>query len=380
MGNCHSGLSFANPARAALIAGFALLASANGWAALPSAPTLNAPSNGLTNWLFNVGTSGARDTFAWSSVSGATSYEFVLSKQSNFSNYSEASATCASGCIAVTATTPSAGAAKFAGFVFESATYYWKVRAVSSSGRGTWSQVRSFTTTNRTNVVSQAMSYSAAPQSRVDRTDGGTVTWLTELDASTLNDNVDYKLLNNAYTIYGMAPAPRNLGTTISPTKLRSDMDAALTRSGGWAPAERDKLIDRIAATFVPASLTRNGMLSTLGIRTQCKEFADRMVIAGGGTPRNYPTTTEYQQPGRLDARPGMYVFWKRNQHAAIINAVVFDANGSVFAHLSEANWGNTWGSNPVGQVPWQRIVAHRRSDGAPVQITATGDYRAYLN
>lgn len=362
-----------SPALRAAIAVAACLFSHGGAIAALTSPTLNTPAASKSNWLFNLGTTGVRETFSWAAIGGATSYEFVLSKQSTFGNYYDATASCiASGCAAFSTTATSAGAGKFSGFVFEASTYYWKVRAVANGIRGPWSVTRSFTTTNRMNVVSKARSYSAAPQSRVDRTDGGTVTWLTELDVGYVGDNVDGKLLTNAYNIYGLAPAPRALGTTTSPTALRTKMRDALYRSGGWALAERDKLIDRIAATWVPTSLTRNGLLSVLGIRTQCKEFADRMVIAGGGTSKRYAD----MGTARLDVRPGMYVVWKSNAHAAIANAVIFDGNGLPAAQLSEANWGNIWKSNPVGQVPWQRTVQHTR----PVSISTTGDYRAYEN
>jgi hypothetical protein len=356
----------------ARVIGATLLAPSAASAVVLSAPTINLPSNGQARWLFNIGTSGARDSFKWNAVSGATAYQFVLSKQSTFANYSDSTASCvASGCHAFSNTTTSAGAAKFGGFVFENATYYWKVRAVSGTSRGPWSVPRSFSPAERPNVVAQSLAYSVSPQSRVDRTDGGTVTWLTELD-TTLNDNVDGKLLMSAYTMYGSAPLPRELGTVSSPTRLRTDMDKALTRTGGWAAAERAMLIDRIKVKYVAASLTRNGLLATLAIRSQCKEFADRMVIAGGGTPRTYGA----MGAAKLDVRPGMYVVWNTRDHAAIANAVYFDASGNVFAQLSESNWGNAWGSNPKGQVPWSRVVTHTRR----IQVTTTGPYRAHLN
>lgn len=357
---------------AALFTAPVLLLTHSVAAAALTGPTLNSPAGGATDWLFNVGTTGVRQTFSWSPVSGATSYEFVLSRDSGFANYSDGTGSCsASGCVALSTTATTAGAAKFAGFLFEARTYYWKVRAIANGIRGPWSVTRSFATTSRANIVTAALAYGNSPQSRVDRADGGTVPWLTELDASYLGDNVDGKLLANAWTIYGFASTPRSLGTASSPTALRTKMRSALYRSGGWALAERDALIDRIAATYFPASLTRNGMLATLGIRAQCKEFADRMVISGGATPRTYSGMGS----ARLDPRPGMYITWKLNQHAAIANAVVFDTNGQPSVRLSESNWGNTWGSNPVGQVPWQRVVKHSRQ----VVINATSDYRAYV-
>jgi len=357
---------------AALFAAPILLLTHSVAAAALVGPTLKSPAAGATDWLFNAGPTGVRETFAWSPVSGAASYEFVLSRDSGFASYTDSTGSCsASGCVAFSTTATTAGAAKFAGFVFEARTYYWKVRAVANGIRGPWSVTRSFATTGRAQIVSWALSHSSSPQSRVDRTDGGTVTWLTELDIANVGDNVDGKLLSSAWTTYGLSAAPRSLGTASSPTALRTSMRSALSRSGGWALTERDALINRIAATYFPASLTRNGMLSTLGIRAQCKEFADRAVIAGGATPRSYSSVGT----ARLDPRPGMYITWKLNKHAAIANAVIFDVNGQPSVRLSESNWGNTWGSNPVGQVPWQRVVSHSRL----VVINATSDYRAHV-
>ncbi|MFZ6781255.1 hypothetical protein ACO0LD_30840 [Undibacterium sp. Ji83W] len=336
-------------------------------------PTLNEPSNGISDWLFNLTKTGDRQPFSWSGVSGAAGYEFVLSRSPNFAGYDDANSTCLiSSCKAVKAARLTASAANLNNFYFEAATYYWKVRAYTNTSKGAWSVTRSFTTSSRSQVVTQAMSYSNSPQSRIDRTDGGSVTWLTELDVNVLSDNVDGKLLENAQKIYGLAKLPRNLGTATAPTQLRKDMKTALVRKDGWEDSERDKLVVQIATTFVPASVTRNGLLSNLGIRAQCKEFADRMVIAGGGKPKNYSA----MGTAKRDVRPGMYIIWKSKNHAAIANSVKFDSSGNAFARLSEANWGSEWKTNPYGQIPWQRTIGHSRE----VQIFASGDYLAYEN
>lgn len=348
-------------------------------AAAPAAPTLAAPGNGAPNWLFSLNANGTRQAFSWNSSSGATRYEFVLGTSDRFPGFDDANARCnTEDCKLLSTTGTAASAAALAGFVFEPRTYYWKVRAVSSQGRSAWSSVRNFTTSNREAVVSAARGLADSPTSRTDRADGKTPTWLTELDVGTLGDNIDGALLSAAWNTYGLAKAPRTLDDSKGPTALRKSMRTNLTRQavGGvepWKLAEIDKLIDRIAAKNVPASLPRNALLEKLGIRAQCKEFADRMVIAGGGTSKTYK---QMDGSATLDVRPGMYVARYINAHAAIVNAVRFDANGAVSARLSEANWASTWGSNPIGEVPWSRTVKHTNWR----VITTTGEWRAHAN
>jgi hypothetical protein len=362
----------------AVAATFALQSAAH--AAL-AAPTLNTPAAFKSAWLFNKGTNGQLEQFTWSSVSGATSYEFAISDRDNFGNYDATLGRCVqSGCHSFITSAMSGTPKDVAGYIFLPTTYYWRVRAIGPNGvRGPWSSQRYFTTSNRAAVVAAARSYAIgnAPPSQLTRSDGTTPSWLTDLDNTTFGDNVYGAMLLKARATYGAAPLPRALGTATAPSALRTQMRTNLTRTtGGWLQSEQDLLIDRIAATFSSTVATRANIMAILGVRTMCKEFVDRAIIAGGGTPKNL-NPTSLGSP-RADARPGDYVIKSNLSHTMLANAIIFNSNGARQARLSEANFGSGWSSpsDAKGQVPWLRKVDHART----VEVSTTGTYRAYSN
>jgi len=138
-----------------------------------------------------------------------------------------------------------------------------------------------------------------------------------------------------------------------------------------YSDQDQTALIEQIQqkfAGYVPTQTDYNGILSLLQMRTQCKEFADRMVIKGGGTAKPYYGPNKQPATPSANPRPGMYAFWKVNAHAAIITEIKFDSSGHPYAHLAESNWDVVW-SNPRGQIPWLRTVTVGRGDADAVPI-----------
>lgn len=360
----------------AALATFALQSAAH--AALV-APTLRTPAASASPWLFNTGTNGLSERFTWDNVSGATSFEFVVSDRSNFGNYDAVLGQCVqSGCHSFTTSATSGAPKDVAGYIFLPTTYYWRVRAIGSNGvRGPWSSQRYFITSNRVAVVTAALKYTgAAPQSLLTRSDGKPPSWLTDIDDTKYDDNIYGAMLLTARATYGTAPLPRALGTSSAPSALRTKMRANLSASGAWNVAEQDLLIDRIAATYNSTAATRSNIMQLLGLRAMCKEFVDRSIIAGGGTPKNLNPNS--LGTARADARPGDYVIKSDLSHTTLVNAIIFNTSGTRRARLSESNYGGGWKSptSSKGQVPWLRTVDHART----VEVSATGLYRAYRN
>ena len=167
--------------------------------------------------------------------------------------------------------------------------------------------------------------------------------------------------VSNYWNGIGRPPLPLPSISTAVQNTMRSHLTQTYppsTYQGYTNINDQNGFIERIRAVFngtVPT--TDNGTLAYLGIRAQCKEFADRMVQAGGATTRPYASTAV----ARANIRPGMYAFKNDQGHAAIIVAVYWDASGQpTQLRLAESNWGIGW-NNPTGQVPWNRTVATGR-------------------
>ena len=216
-------------------------------------PDLLTPMASHTDWLFNVGTNGTREKFEWKTVTGASSYEFVISQSSTFANYTASTALCEdTGCKTITKTTTSVDHKEMAGFWFLPKQYYWRVRAKKNSVWSDWSTARSFAPYLYMDIAVKAYGNSNgiafdSPLSRLKGTPSKpnvTATWLTELDAVGANGyNADGALLLAAHATY-KAATNKDLGSAAVPTALRTTMRSNLTRTDGWALRERDFLID----------------------------------------------------------------------------------------------------------------------------------------
>jgi hypothetical protein len=94
--------------------------------AIPGAPTLASPTNGAGNQATSL-------TMSWSAVTGAASYNVLVSTVSTFAS-------------TVSSQTGLASALASVGGLGNSATYYWKASATNAAGTGVWSAVWDFTT------------------------------------------------------------------------------------------------------------------------------------------------------------------------------------------------------------------------------------------
>ncbi len=139
---------------------------------------------------------------------------------------------------------------------------------------------------------------------------------------------------------------------------VRASMVARLT---SFNAVDRDAVVNRIVARYArTVPTTDQQTLDFLGVRTQCKEFADRMVRLGGGTSATYASYLTRKVSRHSEFRRGLVAVKGTNAHAGIITAVTRDATGNITGiELTETNWGTGWNS-PIGQVPWSRVIAKR--------------------
>lgn len=330
-------------------------ASPSAWAAT-SAPTLVSPANGVSNWLFNSGAG-----FTWSTL-GGTTHQIVVSDDITFANFNSSISACTNpGCVAAQVNTTSAGRTQLAGYWFYgTGTYYWRVRSYSvAGGWSAWSGTRSFSTTSSQlrAVVNAALPFldKASPQSTGDGI------WETDMDPPpgwTTTDLSRYVAAMNVLQAYvnskGGYATWNAAGRSVTQT-VKDNMAALLTSYPSLSTSTiRSTIVAQMLTVYagsVPS--TENGMLSLMRIRAQCKEFADRMVIAGGLRARGYTATATTYYP-----RPGMYAFKTPQAHAGIIRAVSYSSSGVVSVRLIESNFLQAVWQNPPGQVPWLRTVS----------------------
>lgn len=338
-----------------------------GAASATAAPTLLSPANGQTDWLFDNG-SQQTGAFTWQPIAGAT-YRIVVSNTSSFSGFSDqlGNSTCDATCVTFATTATSANARNLAGFWwFGSAPYYWRVRASTpTGGTSDWSPVRSFRTNSVPGLITTALSYFPnSPQSIVGST------YHTDVY------NSDGNRLRNAVAIFKAWVDTQgytnwiNAGRPSAPSNVRRSMINAISATY-TETADQGRIIERIRTSYQNATPTTDqGILDFFGIRAQCKEFVDRVMLLNGLSPK-YTWSTETNL-----VKPGMYAFWRYGDHTALVRAVKFDAGGARQAYVIEANRNYngaiSW-SNPPGQVPWSRTVTQWR----PIDIGPGTAYKA---
>lgn len=234
----------------------------------------------------------------------------------------------------------------------------WEAREVSKQTTPEWSNDtghKHAETPQQRAIVAAALNFSEkSPQSIAT---GIAVIWETDTeggDGKRMRDAIqvvyDYWIQSGRTSLPFVAPLP---------TSVQKEMRARLRAT--HSPTEQSEFITQITSVFngtLPS--TDNETLRYLGIRAQCKEFADHIVQAGGGKTHTY-SEGKALAVNPEDIRPGMYAFKKDSSHAAIIVAVKWNANGQpTDLRLAEANWGKGW-TNPNGQVPWKRVVSKTR-------------------
>ena len=209
-------------------------------------------------------------------------------------------------------------------------------------------------------IVLNAMNHSEdSPQSMAT---GSNVVWETDTkdgDGQRMRDAIQV-----VYDYWVRSGRPALPFVEQLPITVQDKMRARLRET--YSPTEQSAFIAQISSVFngtmppvTDKDKNENETLQYLGIRAQCKEFADRIVHAGGGKTHTYSEGKALAVKPK-DIRPGMYAFKKDSSHAAIIIAVKWDANGQATdLRLAEANMGPGW-TNPKGQVPWKRGVTTR--------------------
>jgi hypothetical protein len=132
--------------------------------ALPGAPVLASPSNNVTNQLTAV-------TLNWSTATGATSYNVLVSTSASFTT-------------TVSSQSGVAGLSASVSGLANSTPYYWEVSATNAGGTSAWSSVWSFTTIIATPVAP----YLALPlNNAVNQSTSPTLSWSTVAGATSYN-------------------------------------------------------------------------------------------------------------------------------------------------------------------------------------------------
>lgn len=326
-------------------------------AAVP-VPTLGQPADKTSNWLYND-----NGSFTWQAVPKAT-YRFLISDRANFENFDERGQNCLnSGCYTFATKNSYAWRGNLPGFLFYSTRYYWKVRAVMSDGRiGDWSAVRWFepSSAGLKMVVTNALRYvdQGSPQS-IKKPGQKWQNDTEENDGEHMRVAIR-RLKAYVDTYQGGYGAWVRAGRYI-PNRTRNDMIVDLRP---YPAVYADRIVDHIRDVYAGTAPSGDGdTLLLLGIRAQCKEFADRMVDGAGLSQKTYAHGASVS--ARVSyPRPGMYAFQLPETHSGIVRAVRYDSNGMASFMIIESNHemdSNNhiiveW-SRPKGSVPWNRMV-----------------------
>ena len=164
-------------------------------------------------------------------------------------------------------------------------------------------------------------------------------------------DGGDGDRMLNAINIYDQWK--KNPGTK-NETTIKGDMRKAFSKSA-YGTNQVNALVDRIIAVYNPKNLpgSNSAVLSYLGIRKQCHEWADSI---GGGEDKG--TLGDLKK-----VRPGMGLFTNL-PHVMIITDVNWNNGTPTQFKVCEANWATGW-ANPSGAVPWERTVSCGRTVSA---------------
>lgn len=226
---------------------------------------------------------------------------------------------------------------------------------VPRSGWASVTRYRYAETSVQQQVVARATSKigQSSGQSQVSSPYGSQTLWATDAAGG------DGARIGRAINRYHQFVMGRTPAQTLS--QVRASMEQELST---YDATRRRLLVDRIIGEFGkyalpggPSYRTDQAVLTFLGIRRQCLEFAATVGLEAGGQARGY-SSTSIADPSRF--RPGMALFKADRSHAMLIVDIYWDSNGRPTRYrVVEANWGTGW-TNPRGMVPWQRVVSTR--------------------
>jgi hypothetical protein len=167
-------------------------------------------------------------------------------------------------------------------------------------------------------------------------------------------------------------------------TETKKQMTHAFHKSN-YGPSQKAFLIYRIMERYASwhweyqlTIETDDQVLRYLGVRRQCFEWAVHTAIIAGGKPKSYAASKKLKA---REISPGMgyyYIYAKgRGWHAMIIIDVYYDAKGTPKKlKVAESNWSNKW-VNPIGDIPWQRVVTSRVINLTDKHAARIADYES---
>jgi hypothetical protein len=331
----------------------------------PPAPLLNAPADKASEWLFNSGQS-----FSWSifQADKKATYVIVVSEKIDFAGYRDTNGvgTCDNSCVTTVVRTNSASKTGLSNFWWKGRDYFWKVKTMTSTGLvGPWSNSWRFSPTSHPGISSAAYNTVMAGSDAPASIPGSP--WVTDYSGDGPGMKRTATVLATWVTSKEIGGYDKwvKLGKPVISKDKKTDIKALMLlemkRYTSYNDTERASTVDRMIARYTGTIPAGEGeMLTFLGIRAQCKEFADRMVLQGAGKTKVYGLGKE----SAGNYRPSMYAFKNDNSHSAIITEVQWDANGNPSGRIAQSNAGSglanpfkpTW-KHPGGQTPWERTI-----------------------
>lgn len=273
-------------------------------------------------------------------------------------------------------------------FVWQAGTYTWTVRAVYAAPSGVrppavaveakseWALPRSFSTTKFETAratMTNMETLRATTDSPITQRPGS---WLWDFS----DGDGDRHL--TAMRTYWAARAVKDGAMAWPATKEATENSMRLSLSTYYNPRQVVQIVQNLIVSRIERAYNNNvpaqrgvampsPTLDMLQYRAQCKEFADRSILAAGGTTQTYGTPKIPTPTVGFNARPYMYAFYappgSASTHAAIVTGVKFSASGRPSVRITEANINTSRGgmpwSNPGGQIPWERTVGTRWSE-----------------
>lgn len=193
-----------------------------------------------------------------------------------------------------------------------------------------------------------AMSWSVGSSSGQSDTSGR---WFTDLTGET----------EAYYTAIRSWHEAMSKGEVVSSEQRTAAIERIATAFQGstaYDAARARAVVERIAGQYGGAlpALTADGVLSFLGVRRQCVEWANQLAIGAGGS---YASQTQGATVDWNDARPGMGYATNDGGHYAVVVGVNRTEETVDSVIIRESNWGSGW-MNPGGMVPWERTIGQR--------------------
>ncbi|MDE3057011.1 MAG: T9SS type A sorting domain-containing protein [Bacteroidota bacterium] len=216
--------------------------------AVPSAPVLIAPVNGATNQSTSL-------VFSWNAAANADYYWLQIATDSSFASIVIGRDTLHSTSTQVN-------------YLSSGTLYYWRVKAVNSSGEGGWSSVRNFTTAKAQTPPAMPTLFSPA-NGATNQPTNPTLSWSAVPDADhyAIQVATDSKFANMVYTNYTIiGPSVQLPGLANGTTyywQVRAENAAGNSNwAGAWSFTTSSVILPATPALVSPANGDLNQPLS----------------------------------------------------------------------------------------------------------------------